>query len=118
MINRANSAHGDNGTYKPDRKGKGKLVEYEINDIILNMGHDYGRIGTEHEYSETRNDFARQLICTTCARKEETKGAVKRHLAGVHREMGKVKDLNCPYTDGTFKHLGSLNRHIYINKKL
>ena len=29
--------------------------------------------------------------------------------------MAKVKDLECPYCEDTFEHLGSLNRHMYIN---
>ena len=31
--------------------------------------------------------------------------------------MNKVKGLGCSYRAGTFKHLGSLNRRIYISKK-
>ena len=118
MINHANSTHGENGSYKPNRKGKGKLIENVIFDKILNMEHDYGRIRTEHEYSSEKDDFIRNLICTKCNHKENTKDAIKRHLQKVKcRGMEKIYDLNCPYCEETFKHLGSLNRHIYINEK-
>ena len=83
------------------------------------MEHDYGRIRTEYEYSDETQEFIRILQCTTCIHSERTENAkdsIKRHLARSHRQMGKVKDLDCPYCKENFKHLGSLNRHIYIGK--
>ena len=44
IMNHVKSAHGENGPYKPDRKGKGKLIENKEHDIILQMEHEYGRI--------------------------------------------------------------------------
>ena len=43
MFGHVNTTHREDGTFKPNRVGKGKLIETE-NDIILNTEHDYGRI--------------------------------------------------------------------------
>ena len=72
MFGHVNTTHNENGTYKPNRLGKGKLVETE-NDIILNMEHDYGRIRTEREYDESIDDFIRKLICNKCGHAETEK---------------------------------------------
>jgi len=109
---------GGNGPYKPNRIGKKETNRNEENDGILQMEPAYGRIRTELEFPGDINDFGGHLICTTCGNKEGTKGSIKRHLARSHRDMGKVKDVNCPYCEDTFAHLGSLNRHIYISKNV
>ena len=80
------------------------------------MEHDYGRIRTEYEYSGTKNEFEKTYICETCPHSEKEIDGMKRHLARSHRQMKKVTDLNCPYCEDIFAHLGTLNRHIYINQ--
>ena len=76
MIIHANTARGESEPFKPNRIGKGKLVETE-NDIILKMEHDYGGIKTEREYDESIDDFVRQLVCATCGHIETEKMLLK-----------------------------------------
>ena len=38
-------------------------------------------------------NFIRMLICTTCARKEQTEDAIKRQMARAHRMMEGVGDI-------------------------
>ena len=77
MMGHVNTAHGENKPFKPNRTGKGKLIEVE-NDVILNMEHDYGRVRTEREYGENKDDFTRKLICNKCGHGEEEKDSIKK----------------------------------------
>ena len=115
IINRVNSTHGENRQNIPNRKGKGKLIERD-NYIICNMERDYGGIRTECEFPNETNDFVKHYVCETCNKKLNEIDGIKRHLARSHRQMKKVEDLDCPKCEGNFAHLGTLNRHIYIDK--
>ena len=116
MFGHVNTTHREEGTFKPNRIGIGKLVATE-NDIILNMEHDYGRIRTEIAFGESLDDFARKLICNKCGHSETEKDSIKKHIAKAPcRQMVGITDLRFPYCEGSFAHLGSLNRHIYVKR--
>ena len=53
IVNHVNSMHGENKQNKPNRKGKGKLIEKD-DYIICKMEHDYGRIRTECDFVDEK----------------------------------------------------------------
>ena len=102
-MGHVNTAHGENKPFKPNRIGKGKLIETE-DDIILNMEHDYGGIRTEREYDEDKGEFIRKLICNKCGHGGLEKDSIKKHIQkALCRQMVKITKLNASTAKGRLR---------------
>ena len=56
-----------------------------------------------------------KLIRITCGESYHTK--IRGDLSRGNREFHKLYDIICPYSPGTFRNIGPLNKHIYIERR-
>merc|ERR1712112_796449 len=91
----------------PNKPVVKKPIKKEDNKIVIQMENDYGRIKTTKETDETTGEIKTTHTCMECGVQKSTQFKIKPHIAH-HGNIGKHKDLTCPYCPETFKDLQTL----------
>ena len=117
VTNRVNAKNNSKIIMGKINKKKTNKTKTKIdNGIIVKMENGYGRIVNTKEINNNTGLLETKHTWAKFGFQRPTRNKIKPHIARMHIEAEKHKDIDFPYYPGNFKDLQPLNRHVHINK--